>query len=64
MKLSTAYIGLDVHSRTCTMAWMDENGTQRGTRTFATSGQILREEVRGIGAEEKAVTLEEGPLAF
>ena len=61
---STAYIGLDVHSRTCTMAWMNEEGTYRGTTTFKTSGQNLREKVNGVVADSKALTLEEGPLAF
>jgi len=61
---STAYIGLDIHSRSCTMAWMNGEGTYRGRSTFATSGQILREEVGQIKADKKALTLEEGPLAF
>ena len=64
MKDSTAYIGLDVHSRTCTMAWMNENGTYQGTSTFETSGPNLRDEVGQIEAGRKALTLEEGSLAF
>ena len=61
---STAYIGLDVHSRTCTMAWMNEEGAYRGPSTFRTSGENLRKKVEGVKADEKALTLEEGPLAF
>ncbi|WP_263842080.1 IS110 family transposase [Salinibacter sp.] len=61
---STAYIGLDVHSRTCTMAWLNEEGASRGPSTFRTSGENLREEISDIKADEKALTLEEGPLAF
>lgn len=64
MQDSTAYIGLDVHSRTCTMAWMNENGTYQGTRTFETTGKNLREHVGQIEADRRALTLEEGSLAF
>lgn len=64
MQDSTAYIGLDVHSRTCTMAWMNGEGTYRGTATFGTSAQNLREQVGKLKATEKHLTLEEGPLAF
>ena len=66
---STAYIGLDVHSRTCTMAWitmtwMNEEGAYRGPSTFRTDGENLRKKAEGVKADEKALTLEEGPLAF
>ena len=61
---STAYIGLDVHSRTCTMAWMNESGDCRGPSTFQTSGQAIRNKIDEIKADQKVVTLEEGPLAF
>ena len=64
MQDSTAYIGLDVHSRTCTMAWMNESGDCRGPTTFQTSGQTIREKIDEIKADQKVVTLEEGPLAF
>jgi hypothetical protein len=46
------------------MAWMNENGTYRGTSTFETSGPNLRDEVGQIEADRKALTLEEGSLAF
>jgi hypothetical protein len=63
------YIGLDVHSRTCTMAWitmtwMNEEGAYRGPSTFRTDGENLRKKAEGVKADEKALTLEEGPLAF
>ncbi|MCS3857796.1 transposase [Salinibacter ruber] len=64
MQDSTAYIGLDVHSRTCTMAWLNEAGDYHGPSTFQTSGQTIRKNVDEIKAKEKIVTLEEGPLAF
>jgi hypothetical protein len=64
MQDSTAYIGLDVHSRTCTVAWMNEEGTCRGPSTFRTSGENLRREISAVEADEKVLTLEEGPLSF
>lgn len=64
MQDSTAYIGLDVHSRSPALAWMNEEGDYRGPSTFRTSGENLRKRICDIKAEEKALTLEEGPLAF
>lgn len=64
MQASTAYIGLGVHSRTCTMAWMNESGDCWGPSTFQTSGQTIRKKIDEIKADQKVVTLEEGPLAF
>lgn len=64
MQDSTAYIGLEVHSRTCTMAWINEEGTCRELCTFQTSGENLREKVGSIRAGEKTLALEEGPLVF
>ena len=46
------------------MAWMNEEGDYRGPSTFRTSGENLRKRISDIKAEEKALTLEEGPLAF
>jgi transposase len=46
------------------MAWMNEDGDYRGPATFRTSGENLRQSVGQVEAEEKALTLEEGPLAF
>ncbi len=47
-----------------TSAWINEGGNYRGSSTFRTSGENLRREISDIKAEEKALTLEEGPLAF
>jgi hypothetical protein len=41
----TAYIGLDVHSKTSTMIWMDADGEVQGTDTFSTSERNLIEGV-------------------
>lgn len=64
MGSQTAYIGLDVHSETCTISWMNSNGEIQGTGTFATSEKNLTEGVRAIEAQTKKVTLEESSLAF
>lgn len=64
MGSQTAYIGLDVHSETCTMSWMNSDGEIQGTDTFATSEKNLIEGVREIEAQTKKVTLEESSLAF
>ena len=60
----TAYVGLDVHSKTCTLSWMNEDGEVQGTSSFGTSEKNLIEEVQGIEAQTKKITLEESPLAF
>jgi hypothetical protein len=51
MGSQTAYIGLDVHSETCTMSWMNSDGEIQGTDTFATSEKNLIEGARGIEAQ-------------
>jgi len=64
MGSQTAYIGLDVYSRSCTMSWMNEEGEVRGTETFSTSEENLIGGVGEVDAQTKRVTLEESPLAF
>ena len=64
MGSQTAYIGLDVHSKTSTMIWMDADGEVQGTDTFSTSERNLIEGVQQIEARTKKATLEESPLAF
>lgn len=64
MQDSTAYIGLDVHSATSTLTWLDEDGVVQGRATFDTSEEEMIEAVEEIDAEEKYLTLEEGPLAY
>jgi hypothetical protein len=51
-----AYIGLDVHSETCTMSWMNGDGRIQGTSSFGTSEKNLIEEVEGIEAQTKKIT--------
>jgi hypothetical protein len=64
MQNSTAYIGLDVHSRFCTMSWMNEEGEVQGIETFPTSEENLIGGVGEVDAQTKRVALEESPLAF
>lgn len=64
MEYSTAYIGLDVHSKTCTMSWMNEGGNLQGSSTFETSEEQLISHVKNIDAKTKLLTLEESTLAY
>lgn len=64
MDTSTVYIGLDVHSRTCSICWIGPEGDLRGQQSFTTSEQNLIDQVQDIGGEAKLLALEEGPLAF
>lgn len=61
---SIAYIGLDVHSRTCSLSWIDGNGDPQSSWTFRTSEEQLIKQIRRIPAQEKTLTFEEGPLAY
>jgi transposase len=53
------YIGLDVHSQSCTMAVLGPSGRRLGLRVVATHGAELRQAIRDI-AGTKHVCLEEG----
>jgi len=46
------------------MAWMNGEDTYQGTTTFETSGENFQEEVGHVKTDKKALTLEDGPLAF
>lgn len=64
MEYSTTYIGLDIHCRTSTICWTDEEGQVLGRQTFRTSEEQLRMHLHDIDAKQKLLTLEESPLAF
>lgn len=64
MDHSIAYIGLDVHARTCTLAWRDEAGDIQGSSRFDTSAKELMAQVQDIDADRKLLTLEESSLAY
>jgi transposase len=57
-----AYLAMDVHARSCTLGQMDEDGTFRGNRRFATSEKNIIDAVRSIKAKHKFLTMEEGTL--
>lgn len=63
MSKKIVYLGLDVHARRCVLACMDAEGNPVGHWQFATCERELLERVRAIGADEKRLALEEGPLA-
>jgi hypothetical protein len=56
------YIGIDVHSESCTFAIMSAAGKRVREARVETNGQALREFVRGI-AGRKHVCIEEGTHA-
>lgn len=56
------YIGIDVHSESCTFAIMSAAGKRVREARVETNGQALKEFVRGI-AGRKHVCIEEGTLA-
>lgn len=64
MDISTAYIGLDLHSKTCTMSWRGPKGAVQETSTFDTCEQELTAQVKAIDAGTKLLALEESSLAY
>ena len=42
------YIGLDVHSTSCTLAVVGPSGRRLGSQAIETNGQALIEAIRGI----------------
>ena len=58
-----AYLGLDVHARTCTLGQMDDSGTFRGNRDFKTSEKNIINVLNSIKTKEKYLAIEEGTLA-
>jgi len=57
-----AYLGLDVHARSCTLGHMDEDGTFRGNMCFPTSEKNIIDALKSIKAKNKYLTMEEGTL--
>jgi len=60
--LMKKYIGLDVHSSTCSFCVMDGNGKIIDTATLSTNGRLLIGYLRGIGGKKK-LTFEECELS-
>lgn len=63
MKNSLAYIGLDAHVQTCTMAVMNQAGEVVGLHTFKTSEEHLIKALETVKAKVKMFAVEESTLA-
>jgi transposase len=57
-----AYLAMDVHSRSCTLGLMDEDGTFRGNHRFATSERNIINALKSVKAKNTILTMEEGTL--
>jgi transposase len=53
------YIGLDVHSQSCTLVVLGSSGRRLGTHVVETNGKVLVDVIRGI-AGKRHICLEEG----
>lgn len=60
---NTAWLGLDVHAKTCVLAWTDNDGLRRSHRRFATSERQLIKALHDIEATDKRLALEEGGMS-
>lgn len=61
--MNTAYIAIDAHANTCTLGYMNKEGTYQNEWQFPTSESGLVRHVARIEASRKELTLEEGPMA-
>jgi len=57
------YLGLDAHTRTCTLASINDKGKVVTTKTFSTSEYSLIDQIRQVPAKKKSLMLEESSLA-
>ncbi|NIT13461.1 MAG: transposase [Gammaproteobacteria bacterium] len=57
-----AYLAMDVHTRSCTLGHMDDDGTFNGTFNFATSENNIIDALKSVKAQNKLLTIEEGTL--
>jgi len=63
MTAKKGYIGIDAHARNSVMGWRDGRGKYQGAQRFETSESNLLKHLQDIPAQEKHLTIEEGPLA-
>ena len=63
MTAKKSYIGIDAHARNSVMGWRDGRGKYQGAQRFETSESNLLKHLQDIPAQEKHLTIEEGPLA-
>lgn len=61
--MSTAYLGLDLHSSTCTLGIMAQDGTYHGHQQFPTAESELIPHVVDIDARTKHLALEASSLS-
>ena len=59
-----AYLGIDLHAKSCTLGQMDENGTFKGNLEFPTSENNIINALQSIKAKEKYLTIEAGTLTY
>jgi transposase len=59
-----AYLAMDVHARSCTLGNMEENGNFKGNLKFSTSENGVIRALKSVKAEQKYLTMEEGPLSY
>ena len=58
----TKYIGVDVHSSTCTLCVMDSQGVELDQRTIPTNGRLLINYLQSLG-ENIVIAFEECDLS-
>ncbi len=59
-----AYLAMDVHARNSTLGDMDENGNFRGNLQFPTAEKYIIHALKSVKAQQKHLTIEEGPLTY
>lgn len=62
--IKIAYLGMDLHAKSCTLGQMDENGTFRGNIDFSTSENHIIHALQTIKAQKKYLTIEAGTLTY
>ena len=60
---SIAWLGLDAHAKSCVLAQLDDDGTQRQFWRIPTQAEKLVTHVQAIAARDKRLALEESNLA-
>lgn len=63
MDESIGWLGLDGHSRQCTLGWTDDDGAERGCVSVLTEAQALIAAVKAIPKAHKHLMLEECELS-
>src|SRR5204863_347035 len=58
-----AWLGLDAHAKSCVLAQLDDDGTQRQFWRIPTQAEKLVTHVQAIAARDKRLALEESNLA-